>query len=95
MNALVIGSTVLKLLPVITDTIHQVEVLDSSPNKGPQKLQVAITILRGIYNAAEPNPAVTFDQLEGAVKSIISALVEFYNAVGTFTKQVTTQQAAA
>lgn len=88
MNALKIGTIVIKLFPVITDTIRRIEELDSSPGKGGQKLELAINIIRGIYETADANPEVSFNELVATIKKVIAALVDFYNGMGIFVKSL-------
>ena len=88
MNIVTIGTIVLKLLPVISETIRQVEELDSSPGKGSQKLEAALIILRSIYETTNANPTVSFDDLVKTIKGVIAALVTFYNSTGQFVKKL-------
>jgi len=88
MNAIKIGTIVVKLLPVITDTIRRIEELDSSPGKGSQKLDLALNIIRGIYETTDANPEVSFDDLVATIKKVITALVTFYNSIGVFVKNL-------
>lgn len=94
MNAIAIATTVLKLLPVITGTIDEIEHLDQSEGKGKEKLQAAIIIIRNIYGVAFKDAPVTFDQIQTAVESIIAAVVNFKNITGQF-KTRKDQKAAA
>jgi hypothetical protein len=90
MNIVATANIILTLLPVISDTVKNVEAAVGSGN-GAQKLQLAIGIIKPIYNAS--NPPVPFDSLVAHVTEVIAALVTFYNSVRAFSKS--TQQAVA
>jgi hypothetical protein len=84
-------SIVLGLIPTIANTIKSIEELDSTSGKGAHKLQVVLAIVRGLYEAANPNASVAFDQIAKAVEGAISALVTYYNAIGLFKKAILQQ----
>lgn len=86
MNLALAAIGVMRLLPQISQTILDVEQLDSSPNKGAAKRALVLSILRIAYEATVP--AVPFDDLKATIEKTIAALVEFYNAIGTFIKAV-------
>lgn len=86
MNLLTLSNTILTLLPVITNTVQAVEAASNTPGNGSAKLQLALGIIKPIYEAT--NPPVPFDQIVANITSIIAALVTFYNNIGTFVKSV-------
>lgn len=81
MNLISTANIILTLLPVISDTVKNVEAAVGSGN-GAQKLQLAIGIIKPIYNAS--NPPVPFDSLVAHVTEVIAALVTFYNSIKAF-----------
>lgn len=87
MNIVATANIILTLLPVISDTVKNVEAAVGSGN-GKQKLQLALGIIESLYNAS--NPPVPFNTLVGQITSVIAALVSFYNDIRAFvnTKQV-------
>jgi hypothetical protein len=89
MNILSTANIILTLLPVVTDTVKNVEAAMGAGN-GQQKLQLAIAIIKPLYNAS--NPPVPFDSLVGQITEMIAAIVSFYNSIKAFPKAV---QAAA
>ena len=90
MNILSTANVILTLLPIISDTVKNVEAAVGSGN-GAQKLQLALSIIKPIYNAS--NPPVPFDSLSAHVTEVIAALVTFYTSIKAFTKS--TQAIAA
>ena len=87
MNIVATANIILTLLPVISDTVKNVEAAVGSGN-GKQKLQLALGIIESLYTAS--NPPVPFNTLVGQITSVIAALVSFYNDIRAFvnTKQV-------
>jgi hypothetical protein len=90
MNIAATAQVILTLLPVISDTVKNVEAAVGAGN-GSQKLQLALDVIKSIYNAS--NPPVSFDSIVGHVTEVIAALVTYYNSIRAFVKTV--QQAAA
>lgn len=88
MNLLSISNIILTLLPVVSDTVKNVEALQGQGN-GQAKLQLALAIIKPIYEAT--NPPQSFDSIVGHVTAVIGALVNFYNQIHAFT---TTAKAA-
>lgn len=90
MNIVATANIILTLLPVISDTVKNVEAAVGSGN-GQQKLALAIGIIKPLYNAS--NPPVPFDTLIGQITEVIAALVSFYNQIRAFAS--TTAKAVA
>jgi hypothetical protein len=90
MNILSTANVILTLLPIITDTVKNVEAAVGSGN-GAQKKDLAIGIIKSIYEAS--NPPVAFDAIVSHITEVIAAVVTFYNSIKAFPKAV--QQAAA
>jgi hypothetical protein len=84
MNLSAISNVILTLLPVISDTVKAVEGQSSTPGNGKAKLDLALAIIKPLYDAS--SPVVPFDQIVGHVTAVIGALVTFYNSVGAFVK---------
>lgn len=83
MNIITTANIILTLLPVISDTVKNVEASMGTGN-GVNKLQLAIGIIKPIYEASQP--PVPFDQIASQVSSIIGEVVTFYNAIRAFSK---------
>lgn len=90
MNILATANIILTLLPVISDTVKNVEAIMGTGN-GAQKKDLAIGIIKSIYEASVP--PVPFDTLVGHITEVIAALVAYYNQIKAFAKGV--QQIAA
>jgi len=90
MNVIATAQVILTLLPVISDTVKNVEAAVGAGN-GQQKLTLALGIIKPIYNAS--NPPVPFDNIVSHITEVIAALVTFYNQIKAFTKSAL--QAAA
>jgi len=90
MNVIATAQVILALLPVISDTVKNVEAAVGAGN-GQQKLTLALSIIKPIYDAS--NPPVPFDNIVSHVTEVIAALVTFYNQIKAFTKSAL--QAAA
>ena len=90
MNIAATAQIILTLLPVVSDTVKNVEAAAGAGN-GPQKLQLALDVIKSIYNAS--NPPVPFETIVGHVTEVIAALVTYYNSIKAFVKSV--HQAAA
>jgi hypothetical protein len=88
-DLLYINKVVAALYPVITDQVKSVEAAYGSGN-GAQKLQVAITAIKAIYEAA--HGPVPFGNILNIIVELITASVTYYNAVKAFPKAA---QAAA
>lgn len=86
MNLLVLTNAILTLLPAITQTVQGVEAMAGADAKGQAKLQLALGILKPIYDAT--NPPVPFEQIVSQVTTVIGEVVAFYNTVGKFVKAV-------
>lgn len=86
MNFLTASNLILSLLPIISNVIKQVEELNKTPGNGKAKLELALVLIREIYNAA--NPPESFDSIRAKVEGTIAALVTFYNTIGAFVKAV-------
>lgn len=84
MNIVETGKILLTLLPIISDTIKNVEAQMGSGN-GSNKLQLATTIIQSIYDAS--SPVIPFNTLAGQITQIIGALVAFYNNTRVFVQQ--------
>lgn len=82
MNVITAAQLILSLLPVITDVVKQVEAMNTSQGNGAQKLQLALTLVKAVYDST--NPAEPFDSIKGKVESVIGAVVTFYNTVKAF-----------
>jgi hypothetical protein len=83
MNIINTANIILTLLPVVSDTVKNVEAAVGSGN-GSQKLALALAIIKPIYNAS--NPPVAFDSIVAQITEVIAALVTFYNQIKAFTK---------
>lgn len=81
MNILATANIILTLLPVISDTVKNVEAAVGSGN-GAQKKDLAVGIIKSIYDAS--SPPVPFDTLVAHVTEVIAALVTFYNSIKAF-----------
>jgi hypothetical protein len=90
MNVIATAQVILTLLPVISDTVKNVEAAVGVGN-GQQKLALAVGIIKSIYNAS--NPPAPFETLSAHITEVIAALVTFYNSIRAFSK--TAQQVAA
>lgn len=90
MNILATANIIMTLLPVVTDTVKNVEAIMGAGN-GAQKKDLAVGIIKTIYDAS--SPPVPFDTLVGHITEVIAALVAYYNQIKAFTKSA--QQAAA
>jgi hypothetical protein len=90
MNVIATAQVILALLPVISDTVKNVEAAVGEGN-GQQKLALAISIIKPIYNAS--NPPVPFDNIVSHITEVIAAVVTFYNDIRAFSR--TKVQAAA
>jgi hypothetical protein len=90
MNIITTANVVMTLLPIISDTVKNVEAIVGAGN-GAQKKELAISLIKSIYNAS--TPPVPFDTLVGHITEAIAAFVSYYNSVRAFARSV--QQAAA
>lgn len=86
MNIAKAAQLILALVPVISAAVKQVEAENTKPGNGKEKLQLALAIVKAVYDAT--NPEESFDGLASKVTSIIAALVTFYNSIGSFVKSV-------
>lgn len=90
MNIATTANIILTLLPIVSDTVKNVEAAVGSGN-GSSKLKLALDIIKPIYDAS--SPVVPFESLVGQVTSVIAALVTFYQSIQAFTRSVTKQAA--
>lgn len=89
MNVVATAQVVLTLLPIISDTVKNVEAAVGAGN-GQQKLTLAISVIKSLYEAS--SPPVAFDTIVNHITAVIAALVTYYNSIKAFTKSL--QQAA-
>jgi hypothetical protein len=64
--------------------VKAVEAESQTPGNGQAKLQLALDIIKSVYDAS--SPVMPFDQVVGHVTAVIAALVQFYNQIGAFVK---------
>jgi hypothetical protein len=89
MNIIATANIILTLLPVVSDTVKNVETiatLDTNPtvSTGSAKRDFVIGIVKSIYDAS--SPPVPFDTIVAHISEVIAALVTFYNKVGVVVK---------
>ena len=85
MKFLEILKTVLSIFPLLVEIIQTVEASIKKTGAGAEKLELVRELLQAVYDAAT-DISVRFDDLWPVLKSIISALVKFFNALGIFKK---------
>jgi hypothetical protein len=85
MNIISTANVILTLLPIVTDTVKNVEAVMGAGN-GKDKLALAIAIIKPLYNSS--NPPVPFDNLVSQITEMIAAVVTFYNSIKAFPKAV-------
>jgi hypothetical protein len=90
MNIITVGKVVAPLLPVISDTVKNVEAAVGAGN-GAKKKDLAVAIIKSIYEAS--SPPMPFDALLSHITEVIAAFVTFYNDIKAFAKGA--QQQAA
>ena len=83
MNFLTIAKTVLSLLPLIIQTINELEKAFPVSGAGAQKLDVLKTIMQSSYDISEDGKDGKFDNLWPAVVKIVSSLVSLKNKTGS------------
>jgi hypothetical protein len=81
MNIIATAQVILALLPVVSDTVKNVEAAVGAGN-GAEKLKLALAIIKPIYEAS--NPPVAFDSVVAKITEVIAALVTFYGNIGAF-----------
>jgi hypothetical protein len=90
MNILEISKVVLTLVPVIGGAVQQAEQIAVEAQQsgkavtGAQKLQFALGVVKGLYDAS--SPPVPFEQIVGQVSAIVNEVVAFFNAIQAFKK---------
>jgi hypothetical protein len=89
MNVLKSAQIILSILPIVSSVVKEVEAAAATPGNGTQKLQLALTLIKTIYD--QTNPEIPFSGVVSQITSIIAALVTFYNSISAF---VTTAKAA-
>ncbi len=82
MNFLTIAKTVMSLLPLIIQTINELEKAFPVSGAGAQKLDVLKTVLKGADEIAEDTKDGTFDQMWPAIVKIVTALVSLKKQTG-------------
>jgi hypothetical protein len=90
MNIIATANIILTLLPVVSDTVKNVEAFAGTGN-GAAKQQAALGIIKSLYEAS--SPPVPFEQIVAQVTQLINEVVVFYNAIKAFSRSA--HQAAA
>jgi hypothetical protein len=85
MNIIATANIILTLLPVVSDTVKNVEAFAGSGN-GAAKQQAALGIIKSLYEAS--SPPVPFEQIVTQVTLLINEVVMFYNTIKAFSKSV-------
>lgn len=76
-NAILIGKTIITLIPYVIEAIKAAEVLfTDSTGKGPEKLEFVKTLLQVVYEQ--------IDQIWNPMQKIIATIVAIYNKTGVF-----------
>lgn len=86
MSLFTVAKTLLTILPVITDVLVSVEAMNPEGGNGAYKKELALKIIRSIYDAS--SPAVSFDDLFNNISATIDAVVAFKNATKAFVQSV-------
>jgi hypothetical protein len=84
-NFLQIFTLIVKILPLIIETMKTVEETIPGDSKGEQKLAIVRGILEAAYNAAG-DMVVKFPDIWTAVEKTIGGLVSVFNKLGIFKK---------
>lgn len=88
MNMLEISKVVFTLVPVVTGAVQQAENVaveaqqSGKPVTGAQKLQFALGIVKGLYDAS--SPPVPFEQIVSQITVVANEAVAFYNVIKAF-----------
>lgn len=73
MNIVAIGLLVLKLRPLITSSVDDVELLITTPGRGVDKSKMVIDFIKGLYNL--DSPPIPFEQIQAAIQLLIDIVV--------------------
>lgn len=84
MSIFTVAKTLITLLPVITDVLVSVEEMNKEGGNGSYKKELALSLIKTIYNASEP--AVSYDTLYNNISATVDAVVSFLNSTGKFVK---------
>ena len=84
---------IVSLLPLVAQSVQQVENLLPASGNGSQKLELVKGLVADAYQAA-PGVTATIGQVHDIVTAITSRVVAFFNAVGIFKKSAPAAVAA-